>query len=49
MVSHNLNEIIKNCNRLLVLSKGRLFLYDDIKGNKFYNKFNELINCKRQE
>ena len=39
MVSHNLNEIIKNCNRLLVLSKGRLFLYDDIKkGINFYTQ-----------
>ena len=39
MVSHNLDEIIKNCNRLVLLNNGKLNLYDDVKkGINFYKQ-----------
>lgn len=44
MVSHNANELIKDCDNLLVLKKGGVQLFDDVKEGMQYYK--ELIKVK---
>lgn len=45
MVSHNANELIKDCDNLLVLRKGGVQLFDNVKEGMQYYK--ELINVKK--
>ena len=39
MVSHNVNELISDCDKLLILDKGTVQLFDDAQyGLKFYKE-----------
>lgn len=40
MVSHNINDLIKECDSVIVLNQGEIQLFDSVKeGIRYYRQF----------